>query len=282
MTSEAIPHVTDPDRFMAVAQELVHTLSFADVHHEFQDPIADHQKLKDILEEAKVGAERPVVFITPEAELYSGLLKGERVVEIDISRVANIAEWKTKGHSKHFPSLRKGEMQTYKVFLDSVAFTGRSLEEVHQAYGIDLAVFECLGKHAPKKLEKIVVKSAHARDLSSFDAVWHLDDFVQPIRANGKDIKPSEFLTLGGEKPFDRGDYWDLMDAETPEQFREELKRCGIKLEQTSPNLFLELARPGSYLGRSFCARGYPAFSQIPQAVPLLKELESLYLGKRR
>lgn len=247
------------------------------ISHEFQDAVADLERIAELVREEKEKASRPVLFITPEQELYKDVLQGEAVVPIDISRVANVIEWKTKGHRKHFPELSQEQKGAYKIFLDSVAFTGRSIEEVNRAYGIDIAVLELMGRHAPKKLDKLGIRAESARDISSFDAVWHLDDFVQPIRANGRNIKPSEFLET----------MYRSLQGLSSGSFLEEFKAQGIKTEQASPNLFLEMVRPGSYLGRSLNVRMEEYFGpnqggKLPQVIELVKELESIYLGKGR
>lgn len=263
---------------MDLSKELISTLCpYVDVSHEFQDARVDLKRVAKIVQEEKERAGCPVLFITPEQELYQDILKGEEVVPVDISRVANVIEWKTKGHRKHFPLLSSKQQEAYKIFLDSVAFTGRSIEEVKSAYGLDVAVLELMGRHAPKKLGKLGLRSRSARDVSGFDAVWHLDDFVQPIRANNRDVSASEFLETMYRSLYNRD-----MD-----EFLGGFKRQGIKTEQTSPNLFLEMARPNSYLGRSLNVDMRDYFSphagdKLPRVVELVKELESMYKGKGR
>ncbi len=271
VTSEIIPQVDNLQLFIDLARHLVENLTLSGVSHEFQDPEGDQRHLAHPLRFKKEAATRPVLFITPEAGLYRHLLLGERTIEVDLSRVADIAEWKTRGHKKRFPDLRFGERDAYKVFLDSVAFTGRSVEEVHKAYGIDLAVFECLGKHAPRKLEKLGVESIYARDLSDFDAVWHLDDFVQPVQTDSGSISPTAFLR----------DQYPILWAGRNGSIKgckETLNTLGIKIEQTSPNLFLEMARPESYLGRSF----HTLPGKIKAVAPIVEAMEKLYKAKER
>jgi len=256
------------DVFLDTAKKLVEALSKPSVSHEFQDHQKDLEIVKRIVDNESVNM-HPLTFVTPEKERYAEILNGEKTVEVEISRVVDVYEWQTRGHKKHFPKVEIPQ-ESYRIFLDSVSFTGRTIEEVWREYGIQLAVLELMGKHAQRKIEQLAIKSSSAMDVSSYDGLWHLDDFVQDIQTKGKPIKPSEFVK----------DIYPKLQMGRIDEFIPTLAQYGIERKQTSPNLFLELARPSrrSYLGRSF----YTNPLILKDLVPLIEVMESLYSQRIR
>ncbi len=262
MTSEAIPRVSDSGRFIDTAHKIIEFLSHPDIAHEFQDHKTDGEKMQAMVEK-EVPPETHI--LTPESELYHSILKGRQVTPVNISRVADVVDWKTKRYETYFPPCPEEPM----VFLDTVSFTGRTIEEVGKRYGLSGAIVELAGQYATKKCQRIGVPLTYGKDVSGYTGLWHLDDMVQWIETEEGAIPPSEFMTTA---------YNTLKKSRTPEEFSVALQRLKIRREQRSPNLFLELSRPSSYLARSF--------TQDPEAVketlPVIRELESLYVHKQR
>ncbi len=260
ITSEAMARSKHPGRFRYLALELVGCLGRPEVDHIPQWYEWDRAQIAGIVDQEKADS----VIITPEPVLYGEMI-GDAVVGVSISRVVNLVDWKTRGHKQHYPDVELNGKR--RVFLDTVSFTGRTVEEAHMRYGIDMAIVEVLGMHALQKLQKLGIKCKYSTDASDFVGMWHLDDLAQRTRMGGRDAKPSEML---------RETYADLASSSTPEGFGEALARHGIKKEQDSPNLFLELARPGSYLARSM----YRDPGNVLDQIPLIEEMEMEYVGK--
>lgn len=256
VSSEAIPRTNNLRKFLGRCTALIETLSKASIHHEFQDLEQNREILAQLIKEENNNA----AIITPEPELYLPILSGRTVLPVDISRITDVVEWKTIGHTKNFPKLHGDS-----IFIDTVSFSGRTIEEAAKHYNIKVAVVELKGKYATKKLEKIGINIRSARDIDEFDAVWHLDDFVREIETqNG--VMPASF--------FIKNIYQRLVECIDNEQFRKMLEDNGIKLQQTSPNLFLELSRPNSYLAKSFEKQN------VVQTAELVKKIEQIYNNK--
>jgi len=265
VTSEAIAKTGNYSAFVEASKEIVGRLARPGVENVFQNPSEDLARVSQMLdEEARDGRN---VFITPEPGRYSCLLGGERTIAIGISRVVRIPDWKTGGHRKRFPQASLDGDR--RVFLDTVAFTGRTIEEVRAAYGLDLAIVEIKGKYAPEKLGKLGVTFRYSTDASGFDGMWHLDDLAQGIETCDGVLGPAEFLESA---------YPELKACREKLDFADALKSRGIKREQTSPSLLLELARPGSYLAWSFHNEPW----RLAELLPLFRTLEGLYAGRGR
>jgi len=263
VTSEAVPRVTDIKEFSEASQETVKKISKPAVEHIFQDHEDDLIRVEQIVAEERATSDVELFFITPEKDRFSSVTNGNPVLEVDISRIVEIPEWKTKGHRKRFPKLQPNGHKV--VFLDTVAFTGRTLEEVARQYHPALAVMELMGKYAPQKVSKLGVRTRYSKDISGFDGVWHIDDLVQDTPTeDGSKIKPSEFV---------KSVYPDLSRRRGEVEFLIGLAQYQIKEVQVSPNLFLELCRPDSYLARSF----EKDYDIVRQAVPLLQRMEAVY-----
>ena len=183
-----------------------------------------------------------------------------------ISRVADIVDWKTKQYKTHFPA---GLPDGSNVFLDTVSFTGRTIEETAKRVELSAAVVEIAGRYAKKKCEKIGVPLMYSTDVSDYQGLWHLDDMARWIETTDGAIPPSQFI---------RTAYENLYQSKEPEEFSAALISHNILREQPSPNLFLELSRPASYLARSFTQDP----ERVREVLPFIKVLESLYTNKQR
>src|SRR3989344_168696 len=229
VTAEAISRVKDEEGFLEISKELIERLTKQGVLHELQDHRIDLE-----------------------------------VIRVRISRKVDIPSWRTMGHKKEFPIMNCNG--NYRIFLDTVSFTGRTVEEVDSQYSLHLAGIELVGKYAIEKVYgKIRIPITRSRNVPDFDGVWHLDDFVQDIETEDGVMRPSEFLA---------GVYGNLRETKIREEFERMLREARIKTEQTSPNLFLELSRPNSYLARSF----HP--EKVEEVVGLAERMEKLYGGK--
>ncbi len=266
VTAEAIPRVRDEGEFLENSRELVAELTKPKVLHELQDHKGDLTALEESIDEIIRYTSIPVIFITPEKERYQRITDGKEVTEVKISRKVDIPTWKTKGHKKCFPVIEKNG--TYRIFLDTISFTGRTIEEVDRQYDIHLVGIELVGKYAIEKVyDQLRIPMVRSQNVPDFDGIWHLDDFVQDIETEDRFMTPSRFLT---------GVYKNLKDAKSREDFERILREFGIKTEQTSPNLFLELSRPNSYLARSFHSEP----EKVEKIVGLIERTERLYGSK--
>lgn|SRR3989338_4061977 len=264
VTAEAIPRVKDEEGFLEISKELIERLTKQGVLHELQDHRIDLEVLKDAVDEIVMYTPIPVVFITSEEGRYRSITDGREVIRVRISRKVDIPSWRTMGHKKEFPIMNCNG--NYRIFLDTVSFTGRTVEEVDSQYSLHLAGIELVGKYAIEKVYgKIRIPITRSRNVPDFDGVWHLDDFVQDIETEDGVMRPSEFLA---------GVYGNLRETKIREEFERMLREARIKTEQTSPNLFLELSRPNSYLARSF----HP--EKVEEVVGLVERMEKLYGGK--
>ncbi len=270
VTSEVISRtnaIKDKEELLEVSEELIQTLSLPGILHEHQNADDDLELLKSVL-----GDVQQHVIITSEPDRYNSIFsEGENILhKIGISRIQLIPEWQRMNFKTNFPPLPEtlNDRQKKKtIFLDTVAFTGKTIEQVVQAYHPDKVAIEIVGKHAHNRLAELQSKYAFtltcARDISTVDAVWHIDDFVSPIsRKNLAAMTPVQFL---------KSAYPQLRRCTTREEYSEVLDRNNICRLQTSPNLFLELARPDSYLARSFDK------DKIDYVLVLLRRLQVLY-----
>lgn len=262
VTAEAIPRVKNEGEFLETSRELIERLTREGVVHEVQDHETDLEKLRESTGEM-IRYNGHMIFITPEAERYQSFLNGSEVIEVGISRVMDIPKWRKIGHKKSFPDVKS---EGYRLFLDTVSFTGMTIDEIDRHYDIQAAGIELVGKYAIENIHNnIRIPLVRARNVPDFDGVWHLDDFVQNIETQNGFIKPSEFVgTVSGK----------LREAKSRKDFERMLIETGIKTEQTSPNLFLELSRPNSYLARSLCPEG------VEGAIDLIKSMEDQYRSK--
>lgn len=263
VSCEAIPRVKDVNQFLDASKELISNLSHSNIRHEIQDPFVDREKVNEILQQERT--HKYVRIITPEPQLYSGLVGDSPVVEVNISRKVDIPSWKTKGHEKNIPIVGRDGLQN--IFLDSVCFTGRTLEEVARKCNVDTAVFELVGKHAQNKISKLGIPVKYSSNVGEYSGLWHVDDLVQGVQMEGERISASDFV---------RDFFGKLAECKNPEEFRTRLRELKIKEVQTSPSLFLELARPDSYLAKSFKKEA------VFNAKPLIEKVEAVYTAKGR
>lgn len=263
VSCEAVPRVKDLNQFLDASNELILNLSHPNIRHEIQDPFVDREKVNEIIQQEK--ADRNIRVITPEPQLYSGLVGDSPVVEVNISRKVDIPSWKTKGHEKSIPIVRRDGLQN--IFLDSVCFTGRTLEEVARKCSVDAAVFELVGKHAQNKISKLGIPVKYSSNVGEYSGLWHVDDLVQGVQMESGRISASDFV---------RYFFGKLAECKDQDEFRARLKDLRIKEVQTSPSLFLELARPDSYLAKSFKKES------VIDAKPLIEKVESSYSVKGR
>lgn len=250
-------------QFLDASKVLISNLTHTNIRHEIQDPFANEEKLRAVL--MQESADKDIRIITPEPKLYSGMVEGFPVVEVSISRKVDIPSWKTKGHEKSIPIAGRNGLQN--IFLDSVCFTGRTLEEVAKKCSIDLAVFELVGKHAQNKIQKLGIPVKYSSNVGEYAGLWHVDDLVQRVQMDGERISASDFV---------RDFFSRLVECKNEEEFRAKLKELKIREVQTSPSLFLELARPDSYLAKSFKKEA------VFEAKPLIEKMESSYTAKER